>query len=94
MESQYLAQGPCSWSNLKNFDPLIVLSWLSHLGPWLLHLQAAQGALCPSALFPTISLPRRQNTLCWTQTHTLTRAVGRPSAAMLELSVVFRDSQS
>lgn len=75
MESQYLAQGPCSWSNLKNFDPLIVLSWLSHLGPWLLHLQAAQGALCPSALFPTISLPRRQNTLCWTQTHTLTRGV-------------------
>ena len=45
MESQYLAQGPCSWSNLKTFDPLIVLSWLSHLGAWLLHLQAVSG--CP-----------------------------------------------
>lgn len=47
MESQYLAQGPCSQSNLKNFDPLIVISWLSHLGPRLLHLQAASGRPLP-----------------------------------------------
>lgn len=47
MESHYLAQGPCSQSNLKNFDPLIVISWLSYLGPRLLHLQAASGHPLP-----------------------------------------------